>query len=42
MLLTRPGTRTLVIPDYDEFPAFILRGLISTAGMTVEEFLTLV
>ncbi len=38
MLLTMAGKRTLVVPDYDELPAFILRGLIRTAGMTVEEF----
>ncbi len=41
MQLTKPGTRTLVVPNYDELPTFILRGLLRTAGMTVEEFLTL-
>ena len=41
MLLTKPGRRTLVIPDYDELPAFILRRLIATAGITVEEFMAL-
>lgn len=38
MLLTMPGRRTLVVPDYDVLPSFILRGLLRTAGMTVEEF----
>ncbi|HEY8885442.1 MAG TPA: type II toxin-antitoxin system HicA family toxin [Chloroflexota bacterium] len=41
MLLTMPGKRTLSIPDYDELPTFLLRGLIRTAGMTVDEFLSL-
>ena len=41
MLLTMPGRRTLVIPDYDVLPAFILRGLLRTAGLTVEEFIAL-
>lgn len=38
MMLTSPGKRTLVVPDSDELPAFILRGFLATAGMTVEEF----
>ena len=42
MILTKPRMRSLVIPDYDELPAFILRGLIAIAGLTVEEFLDLV
>jgi predicted RNA binding protein YcfA (HicA-like mRNA interferase family) len=41
MQLTRPGKRTLTIPDYDDLPTFILRGLLRTAGLTVEEFLAL-
>ena len=41
MQLTMLGKRTLVVPDYDELPTFILRGLLRTAGMTVEEFLKL-
>jgi hypothetical protein len=38
MLLTRPEKRTLVVPDYEVLPNFILRGLLRTAGLTVEEF----
>lgn len=41
MQLTMPGKRTLVVPDYDDLPPFILRGLIRTAGITVDEFLAL-
>jgi hypothetical protein len=41
MQLTKPGMRTLTIPDYDVLPAFILRRLLRTAGMTVEGFLSL-
>jgi predicted RNA binding protein YcfA (HicA-like mRNA interferase family) len=41
MQLTIPGKRTLAVPDYDELPAFIVRGLIRTAGMTVDEFIAL-
>jgi predicted RNA binding protein YcfA (HicA-like mRNA interferase family) len=41
MLLTKPGFRTLVVPDYDELPSFILRGLLRTAVMSVDEFLAL-
>lgn len=41
MMLTKPERRTLVIPDYDELPLFILRGLIRSAGMTVDEFIAL-
>ncbi len=41
MMLTAPGKRTLVIPDYDELPTFILRGLLRTAGLSVVEFLEL-
>jgi predicted RNA binding protein YcfA (HicA-like mRNA interferase family) len=41
MQLTMAGKRTLVVPDYDELPAFILRGLIRTAGMTVDDFTAL-
>jgi len=42
MLLSKPGLRTLVVPDYDELPTFILRGLLRTAGISVEEFIDLV
>lgn len=38
---TKPGRRTPAVPDYDELPIFILRGLIRTAGMTVDEFMAL-
>ena len=41
MQLTMPGKRTLAVPDYDELPTFILRGLIRTAGMTVDKFIAL-
>jgi predicted RNA binding protein YcfA (HicA-like mRNA interferase family) len=41
MQLTMPGKRTLAVPDYDELPTFILRGLLRTAGMTLDEFLAL-
>jgi predicted RNA binding protein YcfA (HicA-like mRNA interferase family) len=41
MLLTAAGKRTLVVPDYDELPSFILRGLLRTADMTVDEFIGL-
>jgi predicted RNA binding protein YcfA (HicA-like mRNA interferase family) len=41
MLLTRAGLRTLVVPDYDELPSFIVRGLLRTAGLAVEEFCAL-
>jgi predicted RNA binding protein YcfA (HicA-like mRNA interferase family) len=41
MMLTASGKRTLVVPDYDELPTFLLRGLLRTAGMTVDEFLAL-
>jgi predicted RNA binding protein YcfA (HicA-like mRNA interferase family) len=41
MMLTMPGKRTLAIPDYDDLPAFILRGLIRSAGLSVDEFLAL-
>jgi predicted RNA binding protein YcfA (HicA-like mRNA interferase family) len=41
MMLVRPGGRTLVVPDYDQLPLFILRRLIRTAGMTVDEFIEL-
>lgn len=42
MMLTKPGHRTLVVPDYDELRRFILRGLLRSAGLTVDEFLALV
>ncbi len=38
MQLTMPGTRTLVVPDYDVVPASILRGSLRTAGLTVDDF----
>ena len=41
MMLTKPGKRTLPIPDYDVLPAFILRHALRTVGMTVEEFIAL-
>lgn len=41
MQLTMPGRRTLVVPDYDELPTFILRGLLRTADLSVEQFLSL-
>jgi len=41
MLLTMPGKRTLAVPDYDILPAFLLRGLLRTAGLTVDEFVAL-
>ena len=41
MLVTMPGKRTLAIPDYDVLPAFLLRGLLRTAGLTVDEFVAL-
>ena len=41
MQLTMPDKRTLAIPDYDVIPALILRRLLRTAGLTVEEFLSL-
>jgi hypothetical protein len=41
MQMTMPGKRTLAIPDYDTLSPAILRRLLRTAGMSVEEFLTL-
>ena len=41
MMLTKPGSRTLVVPDYAVVPPFILRGLIRTAGLSVEQFIAL-
>ena len=41
MLLTMLGRRTLVVPDYDVLPPFVLRGLLRTAGLTVDEFIAL-
>ncbi|MHB8620559.1 MAG: type II toxin-antitoxin system HicA family toxin [Chloroflexota bacterium] len=41
LVLTKPGKRSLVIPDYDELPTFLLRGLLRTAELTVAEFLGL-
>jgi hypothetical protein len=38
MQLTMPGKWTLVVPDYPVLPPFILRGLLRTAGISVEEF----
>jgi hypothetical protein len=38
MQLTMPGKRTLAVPDYPVLPPFVLRGLLRTAEMTVEEF----
>jgi predicted RNA binding protein YcfA (HicA-like mRNA interferase family) len=41
MILTMPGKRSLVVPDYDQLSPFILRGLLRSAGITVEEFVAL-
>jgi predicted RNA binding protein YcfA (HicA-like mRNA interferase family) len=41
MQLTMPGKRTLAVPDYDVLSPIILRRLLRTAGMTIEEFLSL-
>lgn len=41
MQMTKPGKRTLAIADYDVLPAFVLRLLLRTADMTVEEFQSL-
>ena len=41
MMLTMLGKRTLSVPDWDELPPFVLRGLLRTAGITVEEFVGL-
>ena len=41
MMRTMPGRRTLSIPDYDDLPTFILRRLLRTAGMTVDEFIAM-
>jgi hypothetical protein len=41
MQLTKPGMRTLVVPDYDVLPPFIIRRLLRTANLTVEEFVAL-
>lgn len=41
MQLTMAGRRTLTVPDYDVLPAFVLRRLLRTAGLTVDEFLAL-
>ena len=40
--LEKPGmARPLIVPRYDEVPVFIIAGLIRTAGITHDEFLTL-
>jgi len=36
VMLAKSGYRTLVVPDYDELPSFIVRGLLRTAGLSVE------
>jgi len=41
MMLTMPGKRTLVVPDYDDLPSFILRGLIRSSGLSVDDFIAL-
>lgn len=41
MQLTKSGKRTLAVPDYDLLPPFVLRRLLRTASMTVEEFIAL-
>ena len=41
MQMTMPGKRTLAVPDYDVLPAFVLRRLLRTAGITVAEFQSL-
>ena len=42
MVLTKPGSRVnLAVPDHHELDRGLLRGLIRDAGMTVEEFISL-
>ncbi len=42
LVLSKPGVRVnLSIPQHKELAIGILRGLIRTAGMTVDEFLAL-
>ena len=42
LVLVKPGVRVnLSIPQHKELAVGILRGLIRTAGMTVDEFLAL-
>jgi predicted RNA binding protein YcfA (HicA-like mRNA interferase family) len=41
MIMTMTGKRSLVVPDYDNLPPFILRGLIRTEGLTVDQFIDL-
>jgi len=38
MIYKKPGTATLSIPDHKELDAGLLRHLISSAGITPEEF----
>jgi len=40
-LAQRGKRRPLAVPDYDILPLSILRGLLRTAGLTVEEFIAL-
>ena len=42
LVLTKPGVRAnLTVPQHAEFAPGTLRGLIRTAGLTVDEFLNL-
>jgi predicted RNA binding protein YcfA (HicA-like mRNA interferase family) len=41
-VLTRPGlSRPLVVPDYDAVPVFVIRNNLRTAGMSREEYFSL-
>ena len=41
MIMTMAGKRSLVVPDYDILAPFILRRLLRTAGLTVDQFIDL-
>ena len=41
MQMTKAGFRTLAVPDYDVLPTFVLRRLLRTAGISVEDFIRL-
>jgi predicted RNA binding protein YcfA (HicA-like mRNA interferase family) len=41
MQLTKPGFRTLVVPDHRELRVGTLRGLIRSAGLSVDRFVAL-
>ena len=39
---SKPGVlRPVVIPDYDEVPVFVIRNTLRTAGLSREEYFTL-